>query len=223
VSGVQHPAPPLVCSAGRMREPIGGTAAAPHLPQALAATVQTDLAEIRSEKLTVHEATRFATYVLATATYATPVLNGRPLMASTQTPKTALVFFLYAQVVQADGASNRNVLLFQRAGVFFNRKTDAVAAFSLKSSQRDRTGGAIFTEREIEAALTGLGLPVNLPLSVIAVEFLPGGTANEVGGITATELEIGTNDEQDLDPLSLSGRPRRILRGSPLVPVAPVC
>jgi hypothetical protein len=223
VSGVQHPAPPLVCSAGRMREPIGGTAAAPHLPPALAATVQTDLAEIQSAKLSVHEATRFATYVLATATYATPVLDGRPLMASTQTPKTALVFFLYAQVVQADGASNRNVLLFQRAGVFFNRRTDAVAAFSLKSSQRDRTGGVIFTEREIEAALTQLGLPVNLPLSVIAVEFLPGGTANEVGGITATELDVGTNDEQDLDPLSLSGRPRRILRGSPLVPVAPVC
>jgi hypothetical protein len=237
VSGVQHPAPPLVCRAGRIRESLNAkTSPAPDLPPALANTLEQNLTAIRaSHTLSVQEATKLATFVLATATYATPVLNGRPLVTPTQVPKTVLGFFLYAQVVQTDGASNRNVLLFQRPGTFFNRRTDLEGAFSLKSSQRDRTGGALFTEIEIEVALKKLGLPVDLPLSVLAVEFLPGGTAGDISDFNGPsaaafqENSAGTVDlfadvaQRNPDPLSLAGNPRRILRVSPLVPVAPFC
>jgi hypothetical protein len=237
VSGVQHPAPPLVCRAGRIRETISGKAGpAPDLPPVLATTLKNNLAALRAAStLPVQEAMRLATFVLATASYATPVLNGRPLVGPAQVPKTVLGFFLYAQVVQADGASNRNVLLFQRPGTFFDKRTDTEGAFSLKSSQRDRTGGALFTEFEIEAALKRLGLPPDLPLSVLAVEFLPGGTAGDVAGFntssdTTFEESSGQVDdpyagvsERNLDPLSLAGNPRRILRVSPLIPVAPYC
>ena len=57
--------------------------------------------------------------ILVTATYATPMLNGQPLVGPTDWPKTDLYFFLYAQVVQSDAATNRNVLLIQRLGQFF--------------------------------------------------------------------------------------------------------
>jgi hypothetical protein len=175
--------------------------------------------------LPAHDVARLATYVLATATYATPVLNGRPLVGPDQTPKTTLAFFLYAQVVQADAASNRNVLLFQRAGTFFgiNDRLRFNETATVRS-QRDRIGGAIFTESEIEAALTALGLPVTLPLSVLAVEFLPGGVGNDLPnplGVAARAADAAI--ERDGDPLDLAGRPRRILRASPLVPVAAVC
>jgi hypothetical protein len=226
VSGVQHPAPPLVCNAGRLRETLAAPSI-PDVPPDLASVVQNDLVALRARAtvLPAHDVARLATYVLATATYATPVLNGRPLVGPDQTPKTTLAFFLYAQVVQADAASNRNVLLFQRAGTFFgiNDRLRFNETATVRS-QRDRIGGAIFTESEIEAALTALGLPVTLPLSVLAVEFLPGGVGNDLPnplGVAARAADAAI--ERDGDPLDLAGRPRRILRASPLVPVAAVC
>ncbi len=204
VNGVQHPAPALVCSAGRYRDPSN--------PQS-----------------------RASTFVVASSTYATPVLAGQPLVRPIDPPRTALYFFLYAQVVQADSASNRNVLLFQRESQFFasDRPIEATILGRLgfrafQASQRDRTGYAVFSDAEIEKQLVQLELSVDLPLSVLAAEFLPGGTAGDVPGaarpLSPTSVAgLAGSADSNPDPLGLNNRPRRILRVSPLVAVAPFC
>ncbi|WP_201364625.1 hypothetical protein [Dictyobacter formicarum] len=60
-------------------------------------------------------------------------------------------------------------------------------------------------EKEIERILSELALPLDSPLSVLAVELLPGGS-------TAPRDPLGTNLGQ-----------QRILRTSPLTPVPAVC
>jgi hypothetical protein len=207
VNGVQHPAPESVCRAGRFRDPANP------------------------------DKSRLSTYILGTSTFATPVLNGQPLVRPTEQPKTTIYFFLYAQVVQADGASNRNVLLFQRVGQFLVRDQQdgksvlnrVVSSFAL--SQRDRLAYVVFSEAEVEKQLAQFGLSLNLPLSMLAVEFLPPGVGGDLPsplgpnmranpGIAST---TGRVLEQNPDPLSLNDRPRRILRVSPLAAVAPIC
>jgi len=201
VNGVQHPAPALVCRAGRYRNPKSP------------------------------DKSRLGMYVLASATYATPVLGGQPLVRPTGEPKTTLYFFLYAQVVQADAASNRNVLLLQREGQFLSEP----GIFPLRTSQRDRLGFVLFSEADIENQLGQLGLPVDLPLSVLAVEFLPGGAGSDLptpahltsatmnSQSTHTPATLVATTDQNPDPLNLNGRPRRILRVSSLVHVAAIC
>jgi len=249
VNGVQHPAPPLPCRAGRLRLVLpvkGGAAASPVTPfripaQFLDSAAAAVRAATAGATLTAHAALRLASLVVATATYATPVLDGRPLVGPNEAPRTTLYFFLYAQVVQADGASNRNVLLFQREGTFFGPALGAAgrARFSASPpSQRDRVGGTVFTEVEIEARLQQLGLPVDLPLSVLAVELLPGGVGSDLpaprtfaarpaGAATpaaeGTTASAAAAREQNPDPLGLNNTPRRILRASTLVQVAAIC
>ena len=159
MSGVQHPAPELVCQAGRFG-------------------VEFEFPEFH-----------FETFVRVTAPFATPTLNGQPLVTRYETPKTDIYFFLYAQVVQADGASNRNVLLLQRAGSP-KEGSDArpggrpgkerIGQTVSQSSQRDRVSAALFSDDEIAIAIKGLGLRVDLPLSVVAAELLPGGVGGDL-------------------------------------------
>jgi hypothetical protein len=208
VNGVQHPAPAMVCQAGRFRDPSNP------------------------------DKSRIATYILATSTYATPVLDGQPLVRPTEFPKPTIYFFLYAQVVQADGASNRNVLLFQREGQFFSRDRfdnqsvqGRIGASFLSSSQRDRPSFVVFTEAEVERQLVLLGLSIDLPLSLLSVEFLPGGVGNDLPDALRLKVRASSSAaaattggvDQNPDPLNLDNRPRRILRVSPLAAVAPFC
>ena len=160
------------------------------------------------------------------------MLDGRALVTPFQMPKTTLCFFLYGQVVQADAASNRNVLLLHRYGKFVPREPGKEPA---RLVQRDRIGRAIFTNGEIANALSALGLPDDLPLSVLAAELLPGGVGNDLPkprtnpavesspppSVTSATAAATTQP----DPLGagLDFRPQRILRVSPLVAVAPVC
>jgi len=209
VNGVQHPAPAMVCRAGRFRDPSNPAKS------------------------------RLATYILGTSTYATPVLNGQPLVGPRELPNTTIYFFLYAQVVQADAVSNRNVLLFQREGQFFARDLvndttieGRIGASFSSLSQRDRLGYVVFSEAEVEKQLVQLGLSIDLPLSMLSVEFLPGGVGNDLPGdrfgpnARASSSAAPTTAlvvEQNPDPLNLNSRPRRILRVSSLAAVAPIC
>jgi hypothetical protein len=158
--------------------------------------------------------------ILATANYATPVLDGQPQVALSTRPKTTMCFFLYAQVVQADGSTNRNVLLTHRYGEWSPPRRDHRG--QTRDTQRDRIGRATFTDDEVEGLLARLALPSTAGLSVLAVELLPGGTGDDV-----SHHEPAEPPENNGDPLGaalrLDGRPRRILRVSPLVPVAPAC
>jgi hypothetical protein len=186
VTGVQHPAPGLVCHAGRM---------------------------------TINA----VSFIEATAPFATAVLNSQPLVAPFDQPTTTICFLLYAQVVQADGSTNRNVLLDHRYATFEPRRNIA-GDVVLGTVQRDRIGRAAFPQQEVDTILKRLGLHTQTPLSMLAVELLPGG----VDGHLPKDLrqpEAAVNGQRDPlgDALRHGGRPQRILRVSPLLPIATAC
>jgi hypothetical protein len=132
--------------------------------------------------------------ILVTAPFATPVHRGRTLMPSN--PASAIWIVLYAQVVQADAADRRNILL-ARKEARYRRKSEVHTAVT-------HAGDVRWSQDEIEAALTAMGLPKDSPLSVLAVEMLP--ERNRTG-----------------DPLGSDLGSTRVLRTSPLVRVPPVC
>jgi hypothetical protein len=135
-----------------------------------------------------------AASVSVSASYATPTFQGRNLLPSP--PRTQLWALLYAQVTQADGASQRNVLLSRVALTRQDTFKDVGAAHGLAV--------AVWERLTIESILAALALPAQSPLSVIVVETFQalGDLSDPVGG--------------DLGHV-------RILRASPLTSVAPVC
>ena len=95
----------------------------------------------------------------------------------------------------------------------------------MQVTQRDRMGYSVFATADIEQLLRLLGLPPNSPLSVLAVELLPGGVGKDVAHTPG--LVPPPAPHPPADPLGSElgpdGRPQRILRVSPLVPVATIC
>jgi len=160
---------------------------------------------------------------------------------------------LYGQVTQADGTTRRNVLL---------ARAPAVPRFATESGKpigpqtRDVIGVAEFRTADVELVLGDLALPPDTPLSVIAVELLPGDSLVQSEPLRdkqvyavfdQPEVSVGSfgapaspgapanaglafiataGNAVVSDPL---GRQlgditsRRILRRSPLRPVAPFC
>jgi hypothetical protein len=139
------------------------------------------------------------------APFATPVVHGVPVRPIE--PRTDMWVLLYAQVLQVDGKSWRNVLMTQvraeRLGPRQNEMPRPLTALEFASAR--------FTQDTIDPLLATLGLPANAPLSVLAVELIP-------------ETVLGSRvDPPRRDPLHESLGEVRVLRTSPLVPVPPVC
>jgi hypothetical protein len=170
--------------------------------------------------------------IVATAPYATPVLNGQPLVTPFQAPKTQMWFFVYGQVVQADAFSMRNVLLATSLGVFLRPIRDGLTGelgtllknFTGITTQRDRIAIAVFTQTELATLLEAIHLPDSTPLSILAVELLPGGTGTDVGQPPALDQPqaavlptAAANVQAPTFPFG------RILRASPLTPIGPLC
>jgi hypothetical protein len=109
-------------------------------------------------------------------------------------------FLLYAQAMQADRATFRNILLLRKVGVpEFTQNEE----FNLNT--RDILASAVFPEKgqeSIRSALALLGLPLESPLSVMAIELLPPTTPDPLGEYLGNQ---------------------RILRVSPLTPVQAIC
>ena len=131
--------------------------------------------------------------IVASAPFATPVLNGS--LKFDEVPASRLWMLMYTQVLQADGASSRNLLIARQPAV---RRTQV--------NTPNPIGLAIFLESDITDALAKYTLPANSPLSVLAVELLPGPDGSDM-----------------VDPLGASLGRHRILRTSPLVKVADIC
>ena len=129
------------------------------------------------------------------AAHATPVFGGRSMLP--RVPGTELWFLLYAQVRQADGKDYRNILLARRRGRFEERKIRSRVETDLNAS-------SAWAQAEIEAMLAAYELPVDSPLSVLAVELIP---------------ELDPPD----DPLGADLGEVRILRASHLVKLDDVC
>ena len=137
--------------------------------------------------------------IIVAAPYATPVFSGRNLLPAR--PRTQLWALLYGQVTQADGSSQRNILLTRQEAILQDDKLGAL----IPSSRLVRGTALTFWLRpQVEAILASLALPATTPLSVLVVEMLPDSTA-----IT--------------DPLGGDLGQVRILRTSPLVAVPPIC
>jgi hypothetical protein len=141
------------------------------------------------------------------APFATPVLDGRPMRPSP--PRSDMWVLLYAQVLQVDGASWRNVLLLQ------TRASRIVDQDPHRDGLRPQTAIEMatgrFSQADVEHTLGLLGLAADSSLSVLAVELLP---------------ESALVDQQTpprRDPLRESLGDVRVLRASPLVPVQPIC
>jgi hypothetical protein len=139
--------------------------------------------------------------VVATAPFATPVLDGQ--IVGDGAPRTSMAFAIYAQVPQADGSSFRNIYIGHAVG------------FSIALPSGPRAIGEM-TQADVAAALDGLALPRSAGLSVLAIEFLSPGGAQE-----ASDTAPG---RQPLDLLirEVFGQ-GRILRTSNLTPIEGVC
>lgn len=133
--------------------------------------------------------------VSVNASFATPVFAGRNLLPPN--PVTQLWALLYAQVTQADGLSERNVLLDRRR-LTLEEGPPGIPPLGRGSRLTS------WPRTQIEGSLAALALPNNAPLSVLVAEMLPdlGNLADPLGG--------------DLGHV-------RILRASPLTAVPGVC
>jgi len=131
--------------------------------------------------------------IVASAPLATPVLNGR--VRVNERPASKLWVLMYTQVLQADGAGYRNLLIDRKPAVL-----------KIPVSDTNPIGIATFPEAEIDAVLGLCTLPANSPLSVLAVELLPAPDGPDLVDPLGTELGL-----------------QRILRTSPLIKVADSC
>ncbi len=213
IKGVQHPPPGLRCTAVRVR-PSANQLEPPR--------------------------------IVIAAPHATAVFEDKRLtQPGAGDPRTRIWVLLYAQVTQADGTSRRNVLIARAVAVPQFDHDNAGAFIAPKT--RDAMGVAQFSEQAVIQRLADLALPENASLSVIAVELLPSDHLAQQSAQFGDRQVFYTFDQPDI-PLGAPGVPavgalianvaqrsdplgaelgsitsRRILRCSPLTPVAPSC
>jgi hypothetical protein len=134
--------------------------------------------------------------ISVSASCAVPTFNGQNLLPPS--PRTQLWGLLYAQVTQADGKSQRNVLLDRLRLI----RDDAEPLRQLIAVRG--VVGISWQRPKVQSILASLALPAQSPLSVIIVE-----TFHDLGDLA--------------DPLGGDLGHVRILRVSPLTAVPAVC
>jgi hypothetical protein len=166
---------------------------------------------------------RQAPAISASAPYAVTVFNGNRLFDfRLGDPQTRIWFMLYAQVLQADAASYRNVLLDHKPGIRIIPNPQLGNPKRFNPQQGNGLGpvaGVQFPQAQIEARLDLLGLPKTTALSVLAVEILPGPLNGPDFNAGPAPQPIGNPE----DPLGANLGQRRILRTSPLTAVPAIC
>jgi hypothetical protein len=177
---------------------------------------------------------RTPSYMLVTAPHANAVFAGRNV--TSQPPKTEIWCMLYAQVVQADAAHNRNLLLAEARlesvkesdvaivgkrvldrGAFLNsRSVKDLRAFNGLPVNLDAPALGVhsWTDDEIRTLLHRFHLQPDTPLSVLAVEMMPR---------YDRFIMHGEPPDDSVRPLSSELGQYRILRTSPLVAAPEVC
>ena len=170
--------------------------------------------------------TRSANSIAVRAPYANTVYNGQSVYNfQNGDPQTRIWFMLYAQVLQADSTTNRNVLLNHRLGNTIRPAPNKFIKFPnpQHSSDRDPQAGTEFPQTNVADLLKLLGLPTTSSLSVLAVEVLPGPLQfppDTQPGVAQPPPDATTTGE---DPLGAQLGLRRVLRTSPLTNVPSIC
>lgn len=163
-----------------------------------------------------------------TATYAVAVFGGKNVTA--KPPKTEIWCMLYANVMQADGRTSRNLLLSEAR---LDQVRSQVAVAEHGTFLLDRTGlptkslnglrvnldapavaVAHWSDSEIMQLLVEFGLAPNTGLSVLAVEMMPR---------YDRYILFGPAPDQTVRPLSRDLGKYRILRSSRLVAAPTIC
>ncbi|HEX4900998.1 MAG TPA: hypothetical protein VFV61_10725, partial [Pyrinomonadaceae bacterium] len=158
-----------------------------------------------------------------TAQYATSLFNGRNV--TSKPPKTEIWCMLYAQLRQADGNDNRNILLSElrldyvdpdKVPRIVDKKwTKLMVANSLLVNlDAPATGTQGWTEAQIQNMLSQFNLAHDTRLSVLAVEMMPR---------YDQFILFGQTPNQSVRPLSHDLGQYRILRTSRLVSAPVVC
>ena len=173
--------------------------------------------------------------IIVSAAYATTVNNGvRFIDPYLGDPRTEIVVMLYAQVAQIDGECWRNILLTHCVLVPQLPEPAVLDAFVAPTPQtRDLIGTTSFSEKHVESILAQLRLSKVTPLSVLAVELLPGNDLGKSdlrrrGNLQSQKdqaefSDVAVEEECGNDALGSDIGDRRILRTSPLTPVPPIC
>ncbi len=184
------------------------------------------------------------------APHAKAVFNGVNITA--RPPRTDIWALLYAQVTQADGKSNRNILLGQKVlGTEFNFSDAYVPPVGAANRDAQVYSVTTWKNTEISQILSILGLPVSSSLSVICVEMMPNpntypdmvGTIVDTTPSTKRAAAMAGTYTHDINSVNQPRRTAavsdvavgnngplfgglghfRILRTSPLTPVPFVC
>jgi hypothetical protein len=161
-----------------------------------------------------------------TASHALAVFDGKNVTA--RPPKTELWCMLYAQLMQADGLSQRNLLLaevrlepLRREAPVVNKVLGGQAYRPIQAANGLATNldapasaQARWPDSEIAAILAQFKLSPDTPLSVLAVEMMPR---------YDQYVLFGPPPDDTVRPLSQQLGQYRILRTSPLVAAPAVC
>lgn len=142
------------------------------------------------------------TAIVMTAPYAAPVYNGQSLLRGE--PQTEIWGVIYTQVIQADGATFRNILLSEKRMVSMRTDQQYGLAYIKQAPTLDLYGGCGWSQIEITQALENMGLPPESPLSILAIELFK-------------------NHEPVAQPIGQDLGKMRIYRTSRLVPVPEIC
>ena len=165
--------------------------------------------------------------ISVTAPYATAVFDGRNV--TSKPPKTEIWCMLYAQVLQADARSHRNILLTEAQLDLVKVKDLDVRTFLARRIELDlRTSNSLtvnidapangtftWAEKDIRQLLDLFSLAPDTPLSVLAVEMMPRYDRYIILGEEVPDDSVR--------PLSRDLGQYRILRTSPLVETPEIC
>lgn len=161
--------------------------------------------------------------ISVTAQYATSLFNGRNV--TSKPPKTEIWCMLYAQLRQADGKSNRNILLSElrldyvdptKVPKLIDKKWTklVVANAQIVNLDAPATGTQNWSETQIQNMLAQFSLSPDTRLSVLAVEMMPR---------YDQYILFGPTPDKSVLPLSRDLGQYRILRTSRLVSAPVVC
>jgi hypothetical protein len=160
--------------------------------------------------------------ITVTAQYATSVFNGKNV--TSKPPNTEIWCMLYAQLRQADGKDNRNILLTEERLDYvlpdpepkYTQSTKLkLANAQLVNLDAPSTATQTWPESEIQTILSRFSLSPDTSLSVLAVEMMP--------RYDRFILHGPSTKGQHIFPLSQDLGQYRILRTSRLVSAPAVC
>jgi hypothetical protein len=156
--------------------------------------------------------------IVAMANLAQTVNHGVSLTLAAH-PQTEIWYLLYAQVRRVDGQAWRNILLARTPGHRIPTPARDITARSTGQQSLIPVYG-VFAKTAVEALLKQLQLPLNTPVSVLAVELFNG----EASVIPPpAEPQVVTQSIALEDPLGANLGTKRVLRVSPLTAVPAAC